>query len=144
MQILGAAGDIFLHQRHAESLGDAALDLSGGEKRVDHPSEIMRRGDADDLDRAKLQVDLDLGDLRAIAIDGIRRSLAILVERNRWRIEALFGAQHIAEFIGRHLGKLDTACGAAVGDDDRCAVEADGGLLAHIAEPQDVRPQPPP
>ena len=79
VQILGMAGDIFLHQRHAETLGDAALDLPSGEKRVDHPPEIMRRGDADDLDLAKLQVDLDLGDLRAITIHGIRGPLAILV-----------------------------------------------------------------
>ena len=67
MQVLGTAGDVFLHQRHAEPLGNAALDLAGGQKRIDHPPQIMRRGDADDLHRAKPQIDLDLGHLRAIA-----------------------------------------------------------------------------
>ncbi len=92
----------------------------------------MRRGDADDLDRAKLQVHLDFGDLRTIAINSIRRSLTILVEWYRWRVK-LSSAPAQPEFVGWHFGKLDTARGAAIGDDNRSAIKAYAGVLAHMA-----------
>ena len=77
MQVLGAAGDVFLHQRHADALRDAAFDLAFDEQRVDRLADIMGGGDLEQLDRAEADVDLELGDLRAEAVDGIGLALAL-------------------------------------------------------------------
>ena len=45
VQVLGAAGQVFLHQRHADALGDAALDLALGQRRVDRPADVVGGGD---------------------------------------------------------------------------------------------------
>ena len=109
VQILGAAGDVFLHQRHADALRDAALDLALDQQRVDRLADIMRGGDLDQLHRAELEVDLELGDLRAVAVDGIGLALALGVERQRRRIVGLLGAEDEAVGIDGERGKIDAA-----------------------------------
>ena len=89
VQILGAAGDVFFHQRHADALRDAALDLALDQQRVDRAADIVRGGDLHQLHRAELHVDFELGDLRAPAIDGIGFALALLVQRQCRRIVGL-------------------------------------------------------
>ena len=54
VQVLGAAGDVLLHQRHADALRDAALDLAFDQQRVDRLADIVRGGDLDQLHRAEL------------------------------------------------------------------------------------------
>ena len=45
VQVLGAAGDVLLHQRHADALGDAALDLALDQRRVDRAADVVGGGD---------------------------------------------------------------------------------------------------
>ena len=79
-----------LHQREAEALGGAALDLALDRERVDGLADVLRRADPDDARQAELDVDLDDDahrgdrerDVRALAGDlaGLR------VERRRARV----------------------------------------------------------
>ena len=111
VQILGAAGNVFLHQRHADALRDAALDLAFGKQRVDRLADIVRGGDLDQLHRAELHVDLELGDLRAIAVDGVGLALALGVERRGRRIVGLHRAEDEAVGVGRQCRR--GRCGGA-------------------------------
>ena len=60
VQVLGAAGQILLHQREAQPLRDAALDLALDQGRIDRAADIVRGDDAQHLHRAELDIDLDL------------------------------------------------------------------------------------
>src|SRR6516164_7744889 len=55
-----------LAQRLADPLDDAAMRLAVDQRRVDHDAEIVDEGIANDVDRAGLRVDLDLGDVAAV------------------------------------------------------------------------------
>ena len=139
VQILGAAGDVFLHQRHADALRDAALDLAFDQQRVDRLADIVRGGDLDQLHRAELQVDLEFGDLRAIAIDGVGLALALGVERQRRRIVGFLGAEDEAVGIGSQRGEIDAAGGFALADDDQAAPSrASVAFVRDIGEAQDL------
>ena len=45
VQILGPAGDVLLHQRQPQPLGDAAVDLAFDHCRIDGTADIMRGDD---------------------------------------------------------------------------------------------------
>ena len=60
-------GHVRLHQRHAQALDDAALDLALDERRVDRPPDVVGRDDPAHLHRPELEVDVHLGDLGAEA-----------------------------------------------------------------------------
>ena len=60
-------GDV-LHQRLADPLDDAAMELAVDQQRVDHVPDIVDRGIAHEVDRAGLLVDLDLADVAAVGI----------------------------------------------------------------------------
>ncbi len=77
----------------------------------------------DQLHRAELEVDLQLGDLRAVAVERIRFALALGIERQ-------VSADRTSPRRGRRShrilvksGKLDTAGGVTLADDDRRAVQ---------------------
>ena len=54
------------HQRLADALGDAAMDLAMDDQRIDGAADIVDRGVVHELDGAGLRIDLDLADMAAI------------------------------------------------------------------------------
>ena len=93
VQVLGAAGEVFLHQRQAEALGDAALDLALDQGRVDRLADVVGGDHAQHLHRAELDIDLDLGDLRGEGIGRVGHALAVGIERRGRRIEGALAHQ---------------------------------------------------
>ena len=89
VQVLALAGEELLHQREAEPLRGAALDLAFDQRRIDRAADVVRAGQPQHLHAAELDVDLDLGDMRARAEHRVGLALAVLVERRRRRIEGL-------------------------------------------------------
>ena len=57
--------DLF-HQRLADTLRDAAMQLAGDDHRIDNGAEIIDAAVAHDLDHAGLRIDLDFGDVTAV------------------------------------------------------------------------------
>ena len=96
VQVVGAAVDVLLHQRHADALGDAAVDLAFDLGRVDRPADVVRGVDVQQRHRAELEVDLDLGDLRREAVGRVRHALAVGVERHGRRIEVAAADEQVA------------------------------------------------
>src|SRR5215471_10037241 len=85
MQILSLARKEFFHQRHAQALGDAALDLALDQRGIDRTADIMRSSDLQHTDCTKFLIDLNLSHVRAESEDSIRRALPILIQgSNRW------------------------------------------------------------
>ena len=100
VQVLGSAGQVFLHQREPDALGDAALDLPLHLGRVDGAADIVGGMDADGRHGPELSVHVDERDLRAEGVGRVRRALALGVEcRGRW-IEAADTLQHHARRVG--------------------------------------------
>ena len=110
VQVLGAAGEVFLHQRQADALGDAAFDLAFGEGGVDGAAEVVGGGELEELDRAEGGVDGELGDLGAVAVDGVGGALAVGVERRGRRVVAFLGGEDVA-VRGRRGGWRGRWCG---------------------------------
>ena len=75
VQVLGAAGDELLHQREAEPLRDAAMDLALDEGRVDGAADVVGGDHAQHLRRAEDHVDLDLRHLRRKAVGRVRNDI---------------------------------------------------------------------
>src|SRR5207302_1609679 len=65
--------DVFLVERPADPLGDAALDLALDIRGVDGAADILDRGVAQDLDLPRLLVDFDVADMRRKARAGALR-----------------------------------------------------------------------
>src|SRR5438270_309423 len=101
VQILSFAGREFLHERHAQSLRDAAFNLTLNQCRIDGPSHIMSGCDPQHAHGSKFDIYLQLGQVHAEAIHSIRISLTILVERAGRRIERAFLRQDMAVPIER-------------------------------------------
>ncbi len=89
VQVLALAGEELLHQREAEALRRAALDLAFDQRRIDRPADVVRADETQHFDAPELHVDLDLRHMRAGAEHGVRIALPVLVERRRRRIERL-------------------------------------------------------
>src|SRR4051794_30048602 len=70
VQVLGAAGNEFLYQRHAEPLGDATVDLALHQRRIDGAADVVGGDDLDRLGGAERGVDLHFGHLRGEAVGG--------------------------------------------------------------------------
>ena len=87
-------GMILLHQRQADPLRDAAMDLPLDQRRVDASADIVGRDDAQDLYRAEHEIHVDLRDLGGEAIGRIRDALAVLVERRGRRVVAPVAVEH--------------------------------------------------
>ena len=135
VQVLGAAGQILLHQREAQPLRHAALDLALDERRIDRPADIVRGHDAQDLHRAQLDIDFDFGQLRGESIGRIGHALPIGIERRGRRIEGAFAHQRTGrgEIDGPHVG--------AIAHRERRAVERQDRLRSGIGQPQDLLAQ---
>src|SRR6185437_13018944 len=80
VQVLSTPRQEFFHQRKADALREAAMDLALDLDRVDGAADIMRGDDAPDLDGAEPDVDLDLRHLCGEGIARIGRALAIVIE----------------------------------------------------------------
>ena len=59
------------------------------------------------LHRAELEVDLDLGDLRAEAVGRVGHALPVGVERRGRRVEGRLAPQHAAVAVGRQVASVD-------------------------------------
>ena len=70
-QTAGTVRRGFLQQRHADSHGDAADDLTAGRLRVENPAAIDGRHDSSDADRSEVRIDVDLDEVRGIST-GVR------------------------------------------------------------------------
>ena len=153
MQVVGAAVDVFLHQRHADPLGDAAMDLAFDLGRIDGAADVVRGVDVQQRHRAELDVDLDLGDLRRERVGRVRHALAVGVERHRRRIEMAGADEQVGMRHGACVFAASRRCGqgaqveralfAAAAADQAIAVEGERdvgiGAIAE-AEPLDQLP----
>ena len=84
--------DRLLHQRLADALHRAAMDLAGEQQRIERHAEIVDDDVVDDLDDAGRRIDLDFGEMGAVRIGavGLRRrsrSRSASTDRRRdaWR-----------------------------------------------------------
>ena len=83
----------FLEQDLRDALGKAAVDLTGGEQRIDHGATVIDGDEIADPDAARLSVDLDDGDMTAerkgaglLEVRGMgQRRLRALVRQRRVR-----------------------------------------------------------
>ena len=64
-QLAALVVDRVLQQRLADALRHAALHLALDDHRVDHPADIVDRGEVHHLDTPVSRVDLDLADMAA-------------------------------------------------------------------------------
>ena len=135
VQVLGAAREIFLHQRQAQPLGDAAFDLALDQGRVDRLADVVGGHHAQHLHRAQLDIDLDDGDLGGEGIGRIGNALAVGIERRGRRIEGALAHQR----AGRR--EIDHAHLAAVAHREPGAVERQRGLRPGIGQAQDLAAQ---
>ncbi len=110
MQVLGAAGNELLHQREAEALRDAAVDLALHQARVDGAADVVGGDHLAHLHGAEVEIDVDGGDLRGEAVGGVGAALALGVERGGGRIEGLDRFEHDAVALVGELGEIDGAC----------------------------------
>ncbi len=109
MQVVGAAVDVFLHQRHPDALRDAAVDLAFDLRRVDRAADVVRRMDVQQLHGAELEIDLDLGDLRREAVGRVRHALAVGIERHGRRVEVAAAGEEIAVRVGDAQAQVEHA-----------------------------------
>ncbi len=107
MQILAFARHELLHERHAEALRNASFDLTFDEGRVDRAAHVMGGRELQDFDGAKLEIDLNFGEVCAEPEDGVGDALAIFIERLGGRIERDFGAQDVTAFIERKFAQIN-------------------------------------
>ena len=63
VQVVGAAGVVFLHQRHADALCDAALDLALHLRGIDRAADVVGGVHLVHIHRAEFEVHFDLGEL---------------------------------------------------------------------------------
>ena len=96
VQIFGFAGDIFFHEGQAEPLRDATMNLPFDLLRIERAPHVMGGGDAGDLNRAQIQIDLHVGDLCGKPVGSVWFSLATFVKRLGGGIEIPFADQDVA------------------------------------------------
>ena len=108
VQVLGAAGDVFLHQRQADALRGAAVDLALDLLRIDRLADVVRGGDLQHLHGAEVEIDLHQRDLGREAVAGVRHALPVRIERRGRRIEAAVAGQHVAVIVGRQVAQRGT------------------------------------
>ena len=72
-----------LHQRQADALGDAALELAEQLERVQDPADVLGGGEVDQADEAELGVDVDHGPVGGEGERHVGVALAVVVERQR-------------------------------------------------------------
>ena len=64
LEVAGVVVVVLLVQRHADALGDAALHLAFDVGRVDRGTGVLDGGVAEDIDLARVGIDLDIDDVR--------------------------------------------------------------------------------
>ena len=136
VQVLAASGRELLHQRHADALGDAALDLAFDQDRIDGAADVMCRRDLEDLHGAEIEIDLHLGEVSAIAIDGVGNALPVRIEGRGRRVEALFRAEHIAMRVARLPFEDDRAHHRILDHDEPAIGDVERRVFAGIGEAQ--------
>src|SRR3712207_4137053 len=86
VEVLRAPRHELLHQSEAQPLGDAAMDLTLRQRRVDDATCVMRGDDGQHLAGAERGVYLHLGDLGRKAVSSVGYTLTIRVQGRRWRV----------------------------------------------------------
>ena len=95
-------GKEFFHQGHAQTLRDAAFDLSFDQRGIDRAPDVMRRRHFQHAHRSQFHIDFDLRHVRAKAVDRVWRTLPVFIERSDRRIECLFAGDDISVLIERN------------------------------------------
>src|ERR1700730_19273034 len=98
MQVLAFAGEEFLHQRHAESLGDTALDLPLNQSGINGAAYIVCGDDLQNAHRPELDINSNFRHVSAESVHRIWNALAVLVEWAGRGIESLLGSQPVPIF----------------------------------------------
>src|SRR5580704_5405143 len=82
-----AVVDGLFHQRLADALYDAAVELAFNDERIDDDAEVVDTGILGDLDDSGLRIDLDLGDMAAVRVGRRAGSVADMGDVERlWRV----------------------------------------------------------
>jgi hypothetical protein len=132
VQVVGAAVDVLLHQRHPDALRDAAVDLAFDLRRVDRATDVVRGMDVQQPHGAELEIDFDLGDLRGEAVGRVRHALAIGIERHGRRVEMAAAGEEVAVLVGDTEGEVQHAPPVAL--DRARKVCTTGGSAANADE----------
>ena len=110
----GVVVDAVLQERLADALGETAVHLAFDDHRVHDVAEVVHRHEVDDVDDARVRVDLHFADVRARRVGEVRR----IVERflREPRFEVLQGK--VLRHVGRerHLGEGDGLVGVDDGE----------------------------
>ena len=88
VQIVGLARNVFFHQRHAQPLRDAAVNLPFDLLGIDRLANIVGGDDTQHFRDAQFHIDFDQRDLRAEAVGRVGDALAVFVEFRGRRIVA--------------------------------------------------------
>src|ERR1700730_6723313 len=108
MQVLAFAGKEFLHQGHAESLSNAAFDLAFNQSWIDGAANIVRSNNFQNAHCAELNIHRNFRQVRAESVDRVWNSLPVFIEWSSWRIECLFGGEHVAVAVQRQIVQSDS------------------------------------
>ncbi len=119
--------DDLLHQRLAQPLRDAAMDLALQAERVDHRADIVDHDVARDVERTGIGVDLDLANMAAIGIG------VVVGREGAGLVQPGFEARRQAAGLERRLGDLgDADAPVGAGDREVAAIVADRELDVDI------------
>src|SRR6476661_6383596 len=109
VKVLTLAGKEFFHQRHAQSLGSAALDLPFDQGWIDGTAHVMGGGNLQDLHCAQFRIDRNLRQVRPESEYGVWNALTIFIERAGGRIEGGTAGDHVAMLVEWQGSQADDA-----------------------------------
>ena len=141
MQVVGLAGLVILHQREAQPLRHAAVDLAFHLGQVECPADIVGGAYAQHLYRAQLDIDFHLGHLRGKGIGCVRHALPVLVQRDGRRIKRALAGEDVAALVAGQLGQLDAMFTRAVAGDEFAMFQAKFGVGFGLHQREHARAQ---
>src|SRR4029077_4020747 len=131
----------FFHKSHAKPLSDAAFDLTFDESGVDSAADVVGGGELQNLDGAKLEVDLDFGEMSAETVDSVGNALAIFVQRFCRGIIGHFSAKDVAALVERQLAQIDFRAGRFFAEVQVAGLDVDWHGVRQVTKFENFLPQ---
>src|SRR5215470_2194553 len=103
VKIFALSGKKFFHERHSQSLGDAAFNLTFNQGGIDSAADIMSRRNLQNSNRTEFGVDFNLRHVRAKAVDRVGNALPIFIELAGGRVEGRFPGDYVTVLIKGHI-----------------------------------------
>ncbi len=134
MQILALAREEFFHERHPQTLRDAALDLAFDQCWIDGAPDIVRRSHFEHAHCAKFDINFDLRHVRAEPEHRIWCSLPVLIQWRDRGIESGLASDDISVSVKGQLCQTKGGLLAVVGHFYESIGEAKHGAVARACQ----------